>query len=179
MIEHADFKSTRGSNLLLGLGLLIIPVSTFYIALFGNEDEFLGTRVRRGGGVMKLIEQTIGWELFAALLVAFGLWAAVYSVVSLWKAFDSTPDVRAYPDRVEFHPAVRRAPARYDEISHWSVEFVNGHPVLWIHFIEPYWSLQGLFRRRTVKLEGDKQQLEPLADYFARHWDMGEKFVPS
>jgi hypothetical protein len=114
--------------------------------------------------------------LFLVLLALFGIWAANYAVVSLWKAMDATPDVTAFEDRLEFHPAVRRSAATYDEISHWSVETVNGHPVLWIHFFEPYWSLQGLFKRRTVKLEGDRDQLMPLVDFFAHHPDMSEKF---
>jgi hypothetical protein len=177
MTDQAEFKSGRWSNALTGLGLLLIPVGVFYLAMFSTEDEFLGTRVRRGGGLIKMIEQTIGWELFTILMLAFGLWAAIYSIVSIWKAVDGTPDVMALYDRLEFHPAVRRSPAQYDDISHWSVEIVSGHPVLWINFIDSYWSLQGLFKRKTVKLEGDREQLTPLVDYFSRHPIMREKFV--
>lgn len=177
MPEQAEFKSSRTSNALLGLGILIIPVSTFYIAMFANEDEFLGTRVRRGGGLIKGIEQTIGWELFAILMIAFGVWGGIYSIVSFWKAIDPTPDVTAFQNGLEFHPAVRRSAVAYDDVSHWTVHFVSGHPVLTIYLFESYWSLQGLFKRRTVKLEGDKEQLAPLVDYFSRHQIMGEKFV--
>ena len=105
---------------------------------------------------MRLIEQTIGWNGFSILLVCFGLWGAFYSLVSFWKAVVSTPDVTALNDHLEFHPAVKLAPVEYEEISHWSIEFVSGHPVLWIHLFEPYWSLQGLFKRKTIKLEGGK-----------------------
>lgn len=177
MSEPAMFKGTRVANLALGLGFPLITFATFYLALYGNEAEFLQTRVRRGGGLIKLIEQSIGWGPFATLMLLFGCWCGVYGLVSLWKAVDSTPDVTAHQDQLEFHPAVRRATATYDEISHWCVEIVSGHPVLWIHFNEPYWSLQGLFRRKTVKLEGGKEQVGPLFEYFANHPIMSGKFV--
>ena len=102
---------------------------------------------------------------------------AVYGVVSLWKAIDATPDVTAFENRLEFHPAVRRTHVQYNEISHWSIEIVSGHPVLWLYFNEPYWSLQGLFKRKTVKLEGGREDLEPLVNFFSRHPIMSGKFV--
>ncbi|WP_294171738.1 hypothetical protein [uncultured Sphingomonas sp.] len=125
----------------------------------------------------ELIEQTIGWELSAGLLVLFGLWAAVYAIASLWKALNPVADVIAYEDRLEFHPAVRRAAASYDEISHWSIKASDGHPVVWLHFFEPYWSLQGLFERKPVKLEGGKEDVEPLVQFFARDPVMREKYA--
>lgn len=176
MTERAEFKLSRMSNALTGLGLLFLTACIFFVGFFVSESEFLGTRVRRGGGLLKLIEQTIGWELFVLLIAAFGLWAAVYAIVLLWKVADARPDVTAYEDRLEFHPAVRRSSASYDEVSHWLVEFVNGHPVLWIHFDEPYWSLQGLFKRKTLKLEGGREDLEPLFEFFAHHPTMAGKF---
>lgn len=177
MSDVAEFRSSRGYNALLGIGLAALAVVTAGLPFYASEQEFLGTRIRRGGGILKLIEQTIGWQLFTILMVAFGLWLAVYGVVHLWKAIDTTPDVSARQDQVDFHPAVRGSSASYHEISHWRLEFVSGHPVLWIHFHEPYWSLQGLFKRTTVKLEGGKEQIEPLVNFFARHEDMGQKFV--
>jgi hypothetical protein len=110
-------------------------------------------------------------------LLLFGGWLTVYAVVSLWKAFDGTADVTATPNRLDFHPVVRRLPASYDEISHWRIEMVSGHPVLWLHFHNSYWSLQGLFRRKSVKLEGSREDLEPLTNYFSRHPIMSGKFV--
>lgn len=177
MSDFAEFKSTRLSNFLLGIGLLIIPISTFYISFFGNEEKLLETRVRRGGGFIKLIEQTIGWELFVVLMIAFGIWGGVYSFVSIWKAIDAKPDVKALPDRLEFHPAVKRSSVSYDEVSHWSIEIVSGNPVVWIHLNEAYWSLQGLFKRKTIKLEGDREQVAPIVEYFSRHSTMNGKFV--
>lgn len=174
--DHAEFKSTHKSNFWVGLGLLIIPVSAIYIAFFLNEDVLLETHARRGG-IMKLIEQSIGWVPFSILLLLFGAWATVYSIASFWKLADSTPDLTAYLDRIEFHPAVRRRSASYDEISHWRIEIVSGHPVLWIHFRRAYWSLQGLFRRRTVKLEGDREQLTPVVTFFSYHPVMSQKFA--
>lgn len=177
MSEPAQFKGARTGNFFVGIGLLLIPAGALYIALFSNEDQFLHTRVRRGGGIIKMIEQTIGWELFIFLMLLFGAWAMVYSIVSLWKVINTTPDVTAHPDHLEFHPAVRSSAASYDEISHWSIEFVSGHPVLWIHFYEAYWSLQGLFKRKTIKLEGNKEQLTPLFEFFSRHPIMNQKFA--
>ncbi|MFL6757513.1 MAG: hypothetical protein ACJ8EG_08050 [Sphingomicrobium sp.] len=177
MSEQAEFKLSRASNALTGLGLLFLTACILFVTLFVSESEFLGTRIRRGGGLVKLVEQTIGWELFVCLMIAFGLWVAVYAIVLLWKVIDARADVTAHTDRLEFHPAVRRSSASYDEDSHWLVEFVSGHPVLWIHFHEPYWSLQGLFKRKTVKLEGGREDLEPLFEYFAHHPIMMEKYV--
>ncbi len=111
------------------------------------------------------------------LMLLFGAWLSVYSVVSLWKAFDGTADVTATAGGLRFHPAVRASPASYDELSHWRMEMVSGHPVLWLHFHDAYWSLQGLFKRKTVKLEGGREDLEPLVTYFSQHPVMRGKFV--
>ena len=70
--EQAVFKSTRIANGFLGVGLLVLAGCVSYIVLFIDEDQFLHTRTRRGGGLMKLIEQTIGWEFFIVLMVLFG-----------------------------------------------------------------------------------------------------------
>ncbi|WP_152417347.1 hypothetical protein [Sandarakinorhabdus sp. AAP62] len=179
MSDQVIFKSKRTSNALLGISLFVLVGCVFYVALFTNEHDFLSTRVRRGGGLIKLIEQSIGWNAFVVLLILFSFWLTVYAIVALWKAIDGTPDVTAFPDRIEFHPSVRQSSALYDEISHWSIEIVSGHPVIWINFLESYWSLQGLFKRKTVKLEGSWEQLEPLVDFFSHHHDMGGKFVRS
>jgi len=175
--NFAEFKSKRSSNFFIGLGLLLIPAGVAYLVFFSSEDEFLHTRVRRGGGLMKLIEQSIGWETFCFLMLAFAVWAIAYSAVSFWKVFDGTADVTAYDDHVEFHPAVKSVAATYDDISHWNVQMVSGHPVLWIHFFDTYWSLQGLYPRGTVKLEGSAEELEPLITYFSDHVQMREKFA--
>lgn len=175
MPEVAEFKSSRSSNALVGLGLIALSGACLFF-LFASEEDFLQTRARRGG-ILKIIEQTIGWEAFLVLITLFGAWLIVYAIVHLWKAVDATPDVLARMDRIEFHPAVRRHAVAYDEISHWRVEMVSGHPVLWLHFFDGYWSLQGLFKRKTVKLEGDKDQLTPLVNFFAGHPVMSQLFV--
>jgi hypothetical protein len=168
-MQYAEFRSDRSLNAKVGFGFPLFAVAIFYVALFGSEEQLLRSGVQRGGAFVKLIEQVIGWDLFSALMVAFGAWMLVYSVVSLWKAIDPTPDVSALADRLEFHPAVKRSASTYDDVSHWSVEIVSGHPVLWIHLRQPYWSLQGLFRRKTIKLEGSADELTPLMNYFSLH----------
>lgn len=176
MQDVAEFKSSRASNAGLGLGLLAIFGCAAGLPFYASEDSFLHTHVRRGG-MMKLIEQTIGWPLFCVLMIAFGLWCAVYGVVHLWKAFDATPDVTAHNDRLTFHPAVKPSPANYEEIAYWKIELVSGHPVLWLHFHEAYWSLQGLFNRKTVKLEGGREKILPFAEFLFNNQHMAEKFV--
>lgn len=175
-MDQAEFKSSRTSNILMGLGLIGLAGLIIWLPLYMSEEEFLNTRVRRGGGLIKMIEQTIGWELFSKLMLLFGVWCFVYGVVSLWKFFNTSADVTAFSDHIEFHPAVRRSSATYNDISHWRIEFVNGHPVLWLHFHEAHWSLQGLFKRKTIKLEGDKDQLSPLVEFFSQHHEMKGKF---
>ena len=175
MFEQAEFKSTRASNGVLGIGLLLLFGCILYVTLFGSEDELLGAHVRRGG-IIKLIEQAIGWPLFVALMLAFGTWVAAHGIASLWKAIDARPDVTARGDRLDFHPAVKGSASDYEDISHWSVRFEEGNPVVWIHFFDPYWSLQGFFKRRTLKLEGSREQLEPIVNFFGTHPVMAEKF---
>jgi hypothetical protein len=148
-----------------------------FVCLFGfvGEDDFLSARFRRGG-FLKLIEQIIGWQLFVFLMGAFALWCLNYGVVSIWKVIDGSPDVKAWDDRIEFHPAVKRTPVSYSDVQKWTLEHVSGHPVLRIYLKESYWSLQGLFKRRTIKLEGGKEDLEPLFSFFVSHHYMSERF---
>lgn len=176
MEESAEFKSTRVSNLILGVGLLVVAGSITWVIGFGSEAQLLQSSARKSG-FLKLIEQAVGWEVFRFGAICFALWILVYSIVSLWKGIDATPDVTALPECILFHPAVRRSAASYDDVSHWSIEIVNRNPVLWIHFKESYWSLQGLFKRRTVKLEGSEAQLESLTDFFSNHAIMGPKLA--
>jgi hypothetical protein len=175
-MDQAVFKSGRVSSAFLGLGLLALVGCIGWMVLFMDEDRFLGSHTRRGG-IIKLIEASIGWPAFVVLMLLFGGWLTVYAAVSLWKALDGTADVTAMPDALHFHPAVRGSPASYDELSHWRIEMVSGHPVLWLHFHQAYWSLQGLVKRKTVKLEGGQEDLEPLVNYFSRHPVMNGKFV--
>lgn len=176
MADKAEFRSTRVSNLMTGVGLLALTGCFLFIIGFVSESEFLGTRARKSG-IFKILEQAIGWEAFSFLMACFALWTFVYSFVHMWKGVDATPDVTAFPNHIEFHPAVRRTPAKYEDVSHWSIEQVSGHPVVSIFFEEPYWSLQGLVRRKTVKLEGSGEQLTPLVGYFVNHPTMSLKFV--
>lgn len=179
MEDKAEFKLSRGSSALTAVGLSFLTCCILFLPLYADEQRFLGTHIRRGGGLLKLIEQTIGWHAFVALMLLFGGWSAVYTVVTFWKVLDPTPDVTALPKELQFHPVVRRTPASYGEVSHWTIEIVSGHPVLWIHFLEPYWSLQGLFKRRTIKLEGGREEISPLVSFFTRHPIMARKFISS
>jgi hypothetical protein len=174
MAEQAEFRGDRSP--VLGGGLVVLAGVFFALPLLMTEESFLNTRARRGG-FLKIIEQTIGWELFSLLMITFGVWVLAMGVAVLWKALNDTPDVTALEDRLEFHPAVRRAPASYDEVDYWRIEFESGNPVLRMHFFESHWSVQGIVRRKTVKLEGSTEDLEPLVGYFARHPVMSGKFV--
>jgi hypothetical protein len=178
MSDYTEFKSSRSSNLRTGLCLLLIPISTFYIALFLNEEDILATQGTRAARVVKDIEQAIGWELFVILLVAFGIWIGICAIVLLWKAIDPKADVKVLPDRLEFHPAVKSSSVLYDEVSHWSIHLVNGIHMISIHLEKSYWSLQGLFKRKTIWLKGDKEQLTQITEYFSRHTVMSGKLVP-
>lgn len=175
MDHQAEFRSSRFTNTFLGVGLLALSACAFFLPFYSSEKDVLNSHVRKGG-IIKLIEQAIGWETFSVLMMLFGVWLAIYGIVSLWKALDPRPDVAAGSERMEFHPAVKRNASSYGEVSHWRVEIVSNNPVLWIHLFEPYWSLQGLFKRKTIKLEGGHDQIAPLAEYFARHPVMSEKF---
>jgi hypothetical protein len=176
MLEQAEFKSSRASNLSLGIGLLALTGCIVWLVGFSSEEELLHSHARKSG-IFKLIEQAVGWPAFCFMAACFGFWLLVYSVVHIWKALDSTPDVTALPNCIEFHPAVRRTAASYSDISHWSIEYVSGHPVVWIHLHQAYWSLQGLFKRKTIKLEGGRDKLAPLVDYFSHHHVMSQKFM--
>ena len=173
----AKCKPLDSSNWGYGILAIFFALVVLSIPILATEEEFLGTRVRRGG-ILKLIEQAIGWELFLALMVMFALLVGAWGIVHIWKAVNTTPDATALADRMEFHPAVRRTAVTYDEIAKWTVEYSNGNSILWLHFHKPYWSLQGLFRRKTVKLEGSREEIQPLDDFLSTHPVMRYKFVP-
>lgn len=177
MEERATYKSPDGP--FTGLFLVVLGFVMVSLPIWMTEADFLGTRVRRGGGIMKLIEQSIGWTGFSLLMGLIGLWCAAMGICALWKGLNRTPDVTAYPDRLEYHPAVRRDDTTYEEVSHWGVHFASGHPVITLHFYDSYWSLQGKWPRTTMVLEGGKEDLEQLFNYFAQHPIMSQKFVPS
>lgn len=98
---QAEFKSGRFANAFLGVGLLACSACVVWVALFMDETQFLGTHVRPGG-IIKVIEQSIGWPASVVLMTFFGAWLTVYAVVSLWKAFDGTADVTATQEGLYF-----------------------------------------------------------------------------
>jgi hypothetical protein len=174
MNEQATFRGDR--NLILAFFMLLLGVGCFIFPFFFNEDDILSSRARRSG-ILKLIEQTVGWELFCLLILVFGAWALAMGIAVLWKAIDSTPDVTATYEGMTFHPAVRRTPASYEDVDYWKIEIVSGHPVVWIYLFDSYWALQGMFPRKTVKLEGSREDLEPIVAYFDSHPEMAAKFL--
>lgn len=174
--EKAEIKFNRGSSLYTGLVLLMLAGIGWYISLFENEEDLLSSDARRAG-IFKLIEQAIGWGPFVALMLFFATFALVRSVIALWKAVDGRPVVAAKPDRLEFHPAVKRQSALYEEVSHWSAELDGDEPALCLHFVESFWSPQSLFKRKTVELAGSKEQLEPLFQFLSQHPDMQHKLA--
>lgn len=153
----------------LGWGILTLP-------LWMTESDFLATRVRRGGGILKLIEQTIGWTTFSVLMMLLGVWCITLGFAALWKLFNRQPDLRAQSDKIEFHPALRRKSAKYNDIDYWTLHFASGHPVVTIYFVEKFWSLQSMWPRRSMVLEGGREDLEGLVEFFLHHPYMSMRF---
>lgn len=175
MGDSASFRSPDGP--LTGIGVVLLGLLTASVPIWLTEDGFLGARVRRGGGLLKMIEQTIGWPMFSLLMCLFGLWLIAMGAAILWKATDKKPDVTAYPDRIEFHPAVRREATSYDDLRSWSVRNASGHPVVTLRFYDKYWSLKGIFPRTSIVLEGGREDLEDLVNYLDRHPLARDKFM--
>lgn len=175
MAESASFKSPDGP--VTGFFLVLLGLLTTSLPIWMTESDFLGTRVRRGGGLIKLIEQTIGWPGFTLLMGLFGLWLTAMGVVGLWKVINSKPDVTAYPDRIEYHPAVRRDTTSYDDLYSWSIHAASGHPVVTLRFHDNYWSLKGIIPRKSIVLEGGNEDLEELVNYLDRHPIARDKFM--
>lgn len=174
MEDHAIYRSPDGP--ITGLILFVIGCSTLALPLWVSESDFLGTRIRRGGALIKLIEQTIGWTAFTILMMMFAVWCITVGIAAFWKMINSEPDVRADGDQIEFHPALRREPARCNEIDYWTLHFASGHPVLTIYFFEKFWSLQSKWPRKSMTLEGGREDLEDLVQFFSNHPYMSSRF---
>lgn len=174
--ECVEFSQPRMGVISAIIGFTILVGGPLYVALFMDEHEFLHAKMRRGGRIVKAIEQSVGWDNFAILTLAFALFTTVVFVVVLWKITDNTPDITAYHDRLYFHPAVRFNSANYDDISRWNVERSGGKSVLCIEFHESYWSLQGLYKRKNLKIESGSDELKPLTEFFSHHQEMRQKF---
>lgn len=181
MTDTAEFRAKRSEHLISAGLASVMSAAMFGAALTGTEDRLLQSRPRRGGGIVKLIEQTIGWDLFVMLMLTIGIVAAVaslyFAVLFAWTTFDRRPDVRALQDRVEFHPALKASSTTYDQVLYWAVANDHGFPALVIHLKSGYWSFKGLLKRKTIRLEDKRERLEPLIGYFLRHPGMSAKFA--
>lgn len=174
MATDAEFRTPRGAAVALGVLLAALAAGAVYVALWTNEEDLLNARVRRGG-LVKMVEQAIGWDTFVLLMLGVAALLAIYAIAFLWRAVDRRPDVAIRTDRLEFHPAIRPRPASFDEVRSWTIERVQGAPSIRILFDQPYWSLMGLVPRKSLKIDGKQALLEPFIDQMAHHPVMGAK----
>ena len=174
-LTSSDIASSRAGHFAMGVGLTLLAAVALSLPIIATEEEFLGARVRRGG-IIKLIEQSIGWEAFVVLIVLFALGMLRLGIISFWKAVNDKPDLLASPERLEFHPSLRRFSASYDDIESWSIQTANGFS-LRLRFLSPHWSLQNIFGRRVIKIAADRRCLVLVAEYFDRHPVMSEKYT--
>jgi hypothetical protein len=175
-LEKVEFRTSFGSNLLTGIGLALLSIGGIYWVTHGTEADLLNSHSRKGG-IIKLIEQVIGWDLFVILIIILAIVGLVYAIVSFWKAIDKKPDVAAFDDHLEFHPAIRMSPAGYDEISHWSAKREKDNFEMKIHFRESFWSLQNIVSKSFIKLEGSDSEISDILNFFSQHPTLSQAFV--
>jgi hypothetical protein len=175
-LANAEFKTSVSSNLLTGVGLSVLSVGGVYLVTHMTEADLLNTHSRRGG-IVKLIEQIVGWDLFVILIILLAILGLAYAVVSCWKVVDKKPDVSAFDEHLEFHPAVRMSPASYDEISHWSAKKEDDNFEMKIHFRESFWSPQNIVSKSFIKLQGNDSEISEILDFFDQHPLLSQMFV--
>jgi hypothetical protein len=176
ILANAEFKTSVSSNLLTGIGLAVLSIGGVYWVTHTTEADLLNSHSRKGG-IVKLIEQIIGWDLFVILIISLAVLGLAYAVVSCWKAVDKKPDVSVFDDHLEFHPAVRMSPAGFDEISHWSAKKEEDNFEMKIHFRESFWSLQNIVSRSFIKLQGKDPEISGILDFFDQHPLLSQMFV--
>ena len=170
----ATYRSPDGP--IVGIGILLFSLGIMSIPLWMTEADLLGSHARRSG-FMKLLEQSIGWTGFCIVMFLFGAWLAASGLSALWKFLVKKPDVTAHMDHLEFHPAIRRDNAAYEEVENWKIHFASGHPVLTINFLDPFWSLQGKWPRKSLVLEGGKEDLQEIVNFFSSHPYMADRYI--
>jgi hypothetical protein len=167
---RVEVRSSRIGNVVLGLAAVGGVAVIVSMVILWDDDSLFFARDTRQPGIIKGFERLIGWEAFIALLAIAAVFFLFAAAVRFWKASDATAEVTATPTGLEFHPAVRR-PASYADVVEWSCDGTR----LSIRFHEAYWSLQGIFPRRCVRVYGSRQKLEPLADYLRKQPGMKDK----
>lgn len=120
MPDRVIIKSTRRLNAVMGVMLLLVSGCIFYAVPTLNESDLQNSQPIRGEGFLKLIVKLVGWHVFIVLLALYGLWNTLCAVMFLWLAVNKAPLVIALKDRIEFHPALRRSSASYNEVSSWT-----------------------------------------------------------
>lgn len=175
MGEEVEYRTPRGAAAMMALLLSAFAGGAVYVALWTSEEDLLNARVRRGGGLVKMVEQTIGWNAFVLLVLGIALLLAIYAVSYWWRAVDGRPDVTIHADRLQFPPAIRPKDALFDEVKSWAIEQVHGAPSIRMMFEQPYWSLQGLVPRKSLKIEGKPALLEPFIEKLVHHPVLGPK----
>jgi hypothetical protein len=175
-LAKAEFRTSFVGNLLTGIGLALLSIGGVYWVTHGTEADLLNSHSRKGG-IVKLIEQIIGWDLFVVLIIVLAILGFIYAAVSCWKAIDKKADVAAFDDHLEFHPAIRMSPAGYDEISHWSAKREKDNFEMKIHFHESFWSLQNIVNKSFIKLEGSDTEISGILDFFGQHPTLSQAFV--
>jgi hypothetical protein len=175
-LANAEFKTSYSSNLLTGVGLTVLSIGSVYWVTHTTEADLLNSHSRKGG-IVKIIEQVIGWDFFVLLVVLFAVLGLAYALASCWKTIDKTPDVSAFDEHLEFHPAVRMSPAGFDEISHWSARREEENFEMKIHFRESFWSLQNIASKSYLKLEGKQSEISDVLNFFTHHPTLSQMFV--
>ena len=172
MPASASYRTPE--SLFCGVLMLLVSLGILSVPLWMTEDELLDSNARRSG-LFKAVEQTIGWEAFSGLVIVIGIWVLSMAASLIWKAISGRPDVEAFADRIEFHPALRTRPARYDEIDRWSLQIAKGRVVLKLHFVSWFWSLQSKWPTKVLTIDAHPNDLDDLMQFLAKHPQMSER----
>ena len=174
MDKVATYRSPDGP--IAGIAILLSSFGIMSIPLWMTEADLLGIDARRSG-FLKLLEQSIGWTGFCIVMVLIGARLAALGLSALWKFYIKKPDVTAHMDHLEFHPAIRRDSAAYEEVDSWRIHYKRGHPVLTIKFLDFFWSLQGNWPRKSLVLEGREEDFQEIVNFFSSHPHMADRYI--
>lgn len=173
--EFIGLRAARTTNLGYTAMTAFFTAGLFWLAEFGSEKDLLKSHAR-GGGIVKLIEQLIGWELFSTMVLIAGFACAVATFFFLWKTVYTKPDLQAFDDGIDFHPAVKFTGVSYEDVDHWKVTKEDGL-VLTLQLHDSYWSLKGIVPRKTLKFERSEAELRPIVLFWYNHPVMGGKLI--
>lgn len=184
MPDYVEFRMPRAQQIFSGILFLGLSPIFFMMVFFYSEAEFLNKRTTGKGGILKLLEQIIGWEAFTVLMTAIGVYFLYIALTAIRAGISRTPNVMAFREHMKFHPTVKTSPVSYDNVVSWSFGPHRSQSILtkhWFclsfHLDQPYWSKRLLIRRKKLEFACRKEQFHSIVEFLSQHPVMGPKRI--